>query len=582
MTFSEVPHGQHCGIASNFPKSSSSCPAESADSPAASQTRPSPGCSRSRSDFVRGSLSRLPNRPLWLVLTSMLFIAIVNIAIMNTVPVGAEDRPLHGLIGPLTDDERNVMASIREASTRSTVTFLASDEFAGRDTPSPELNIAAAYIVSRFQSAGLDGLGPDGSFLQTTTISVSSLPAAPAELFIDDRLQKSPAILFAADTQELITGVIEDGNQPGQAEFSGAVWLNESPLPPESLRSPARELAGWKRRVQQLASRGARAVLIRPASESRLPELIDYVQNMTPEILTGDQKPLCPTLVLMEPVPPQSTCRLTVSASQRTEETVSNVIGVLRGSDRDQAAEAILITAHLDHIGHTAMRRSVMVQPDAGGISSNTTQQPAISENITNATQAAVQQEDTVYNGADDNASGVTTVLELADAYSALQQRPQRSVVFITFWGEEKGLLGSRYFVQHPLWPLDRIIAHINIEMVGRPERGAENQAWGTGWGHSNLGPIMAEGAARADVRIFQHPQLSELLYTRSDNDPFAKAGVVAHSFSGGSLHDDYHQLTDEVDKLNIPHMTHVIRGLFAGSLPIARAVVSPSATRSP
>jgi hypothetical protein len=463
------------------------------------------------------------------------------------------------LIGPLTDDELHAMASIREASTRSTVTFLASDEFAGRDTPSPELNIAAAYIASRFQSAGLDGLGPDGSFLQTTTISVSSLPAAPAELFIDDRLQKSPAILFAADTHEFITGVIEDGNQPDRAEFSGAVWIEESPLPPESMRSPARELAGWKRRVQQLASRGARAVLIRPASESRLPELIDYVQDMTPEILTEDQKQLCPTLVLMEPAPLQSTCRLTVPASQKTEATVSNVIGVLRGSDPDKAAEAILITAHLDHIGHTAMRRSVMVQPED-----------------------KEQQEDTVYNGADDNASGVTAVLELADAYSALQQRPQRSVVFITFWGEEKGLLGSRYFVQHPLWPLDRIIAHINIEMVGRPERGAENQAWGTGWGHSNLGPIMAEGAARADVRIFQHPQLSELLYSRSDNDPFAKAGVVAHTFSGGSLHDDYHQLTDEVEKLNIPHMTHVIRGLFAGSLPIAHAVTSPTATRSP
>ena len=214
------------------------------------------------------------------------------------------------------------------------------------------------------------------------------------------------------------------------------------------------------------------------------------------------------------------------------------MIGVLPGSDETLASEALVISAHLDHLG------------EVGG---------------------------TVYNGADDNATGVTAVVSLADAFGALENRPKRSVVFMAFWGEEQGLRGSRDFAERPLWPLENMVANINIEMIGRPESGARNKTWVTGWERSDLGPLMALGAKRVDTLVFAHPQFSgDMLYRASDNWPLADKGVIAHSFSAGSLHSDYHQPTDDWQRLELDHMTAVIRGLFAGALPIANGELTP------
>lgn len=146
----------------------------------------------------------------------------------------------------------------------------------------------------------------------------------------------------------------------------------------------------------------------------------------------------------------------------------------------------------------------------------------------------------------------------------------------MTFWGEEKGLLGSRHYASQPTWPLDKLVANINIEMVGRPKPGAAGKIWMTGWQQSDLGPMLAAAAKAIDVRIFEHPQHSQPLYRASDNYSFVEKGVVAHSFSAGSLHDDYHQPGDEWGKLELRHMTRVIQGLFVGSMPLANGEVTP------
>ena len=251
----------------------------------------------------------------------------------------------------------------------------------------------------------------------------------------------------------------------------------------------------------------------------------------------------CPVILIGAGADLTGEIHVEAPARETVATPVRNVIGVLRGSDPELAKEAIIISAHLDHIGR--------LEGDRGG--------------------------DTINNGADDNATGVTAVVTLADAYSSLKQRPKRSVIFMTFWGEEKGLLGSKYYAENPLWPLEKTVANINLEMIGRPEENAEGKSWGTGWTRSNLGDQMAAGAVRADVTIFYREDVSEMLYTRSDNYAFVQKGVIAHSFSAGSLHSDYHQPTDEVSRLNMPHMTRIIQGLFAGSLPIADGDLTPS-----
>ena len=172
----------------------------------------------------------------------------------------------------------------------------------------------------------------------------------------------------------------------------------------------------------------------------------------------------------------------------------------------------------------------------------------------------------------------MTAVVTLADAFGAMP-KPKRTLLFMTFWGEESGLLGSKQFVATPSWPLDKIVANVNIEMIGRPEPGANGKIWMTGWTESNLGVLMQQAATPFGVEIFEHPKFSAQLYRASDNFSFVDKGVIAHSFSAGSLHSDYHQPDDEWERLEIPHMTRVIQGLFMGSLPLSNGEVTPSKT---
>ena len=446
-------------------------------------------------------------------------------------------------VTPLTDDQKAAIQTIEQSEVLSTVSFLASDEMAGRDTPSPELDIAAAYVSARFKGAGLEGLGPDGSYYQTTELTQYLQPRTEAIITRDGMPVECRGVLFGGEKETKVTAKISDGKDLN--DVSGKiVVIDEFPLPPQAVDNPGMLVATWSRRVVQIANKGAAAILVRIADDSVLPEAAGRLQEK-PLTFPAQFLTLCPVILIGSGADITGEIHVEAPARETVATPVKNVIGVLRGSDPELAKEAIIISAHLDHIGR--------LSGDRGG--------------------------DVINNGADDNATGVTAVVSLADAYSSLKQRPKRSVIFMTFWGEEEGLLGSKYYAENPLWPMEKTVANINFEMLGRPEENAEGKAWGTGWTRSNLGHQMAAGAARADVTIFYREDVSEMLYTRSDNYAFVQKGVIAHSFSAGSLHSDYHQPTDEVSRLNIPHMTRIIQGLFAGSLPIADGELTPSKT---
>jgi hypothetical protein len=294
-------------------------------------------------------------------------------------------------------------------------------------------------------------------------------------------------------------------------------------------------------RLRELKRKGATAILVQVEPESWLS--MRGQQCDRPQIVRT-QNPFPAGTWLIENVEADQEFQLRLPGVIDSQFEVRNVVGMVRGSDPELSKEAIVISAHLDHIGRST------------------------------------RTEDQIFNGADDNATGVTAVMSLADAYAALDPPPKRTIVFVTFWGEEKGLLGSRYFVEHPIWPLDKIVANINIEMIGRPEAGANHKSWMTGWDQSDLGELMNRGASRVEVEFFEHLQFSRMLYRASDNASFVDKGIVAHSFSAGSLHRDYHQPGDEWQKLELKHMTAVIRGLFAGSLPIANGELTPKHSR--
>ena len=450
------------------------------------------------------------------------------------------DEPL---VLPLTEDEQQAMEAIKQSDVLSTVAFLASDEMAGRNTPSRELDIAATFVAARFRGAGLEGLGPDSSFYQTTDLTQYLIAPGVAEISIGGNPLPSRGILFGGEKPVSLTTQWSDDKQLD--EVSGkVVVIDEFPLPPQAIENPNLMLVTWARRVGPIAAKGAAAILVRTADTSSLPEMAQRVKE-TPLNLPAQFLMACPVILISADAKLDGEVTVTAPAREAIATPVKNVMGVLRGQDPELAKQAIIISAHLDHIGQLPEDR----------------------------------QGDRINNGADDNATGVTAVLTLADAFARLEDRPQRSVIFMTFWGEEKGLLGSKYYAENPLWPLEKTVANINIEMIGRPEENAEGKTWGTGWTRSNLGQLMALGAARADVSVFYREDVSEMLYTRSDNYAFVQKGVIAHSFSAGSLHSDYHQPSDEVSKLNLPHMTRIIRGLFAGALPLVDGQLTPVKT---
>jgi hypothetical protein len=425
---------------------------------------------------------------------------------------------------------------ITESKVTATISFLASDELGGRATGSAEFNIAAKYVASRFLSAGLDGSLANGDFYHLTSKQVVKMPKT---VKVTDA-EKNPiallGLLGAASEPLSFIGPLSSIDLTSEQPASSLNGLVTGKM--TSNLKGGRFLSQIIRLSSTLKDAGAKALFLEIAPDSELIAMArDAQENAKPESNRG--RFAIPVLMVPEGWKTDGEIRVEVPAAIVTDSPMRNVIGLLRGSDPELAKEAILFSAHLDHLGSKPI--------DGDGI----------------------------YNGADDDASGVTAVLMLADAFSKMPQ-PKRTLLFMTFWGEESGLLGSKQFVETPAWPLDKILANVNIEMIGRPEAGARGKIWMTGWQESNLGEVMNRASSPFGVEIFNHPKLSDMLYRSSDNWSFAQKGVIAHSFSAGSLHADYHQPDDEWDRLEIPHMTRVIQGLFAGSVPMAYGESTP------
>lgn len=217
---------------------------------------------------------------------------------------------------------------------------------------------------------------------------------------------------------------------------------------------------------------------------------------------------------------------------------LANVVGRVEGHRPD---EIVLFAAHYDHIG---------VGPAVDG--------------------------DSISNGANDNASGTTAVVELA-RYFATRPRPERTLLFAAFTAEEVGGFGSRYFSAQ-LDP-DEIVAMFNIEMIGKPGVEGANTAWITGWDRSSFGEILAEAVEGTPYRFHPDPYPEQNLFYRSDNATLARLGVPAHSISTTPIDvdTDYHQVTDEVETLDLDHLTRTIRAIASGAEPIVSGRATPS-----
>jgi Zn-dependent M28 family amino/carboxypeptidase len=215
-----------------------------------------------------------------------------------------------------------------------------------------------------------------------------------------------------------------------------------------------------------------------------------------------------------------------------------NVVGVLEGKSKPE--EIVIFSAHYDHIGTNKSKRG-----------------------------------DNIYNGANDNASGTAAVISLAH-YFAKTKNNERTIVFCAFAGEELGLLGSRAFV-NTIKP-EKIVAIINIEMIGDTNFFGKNSFFVTGSHLSNLVKIFEKNLKAGTVKIEDDPSYESRLFQRSDNYPFALKGIPAHSvMSSDDTSSCYHATCDEVDRIDISNMTNLIKAIITATASIIDGKDTPS-----
>lgn len=217
---------------------------------------------------------------------------------------------------------------------------------------------------------------------------------------------------------------------------------------------------------------------------------------------------------------------------QIQEQELANTIGTIPGKRMD---EYVLFSAHHDHIG------------------------------IRNIVDG-----DSIANGANDNASGVTAVIELAKYFKS-KAKPERTIVFTTFTAEESGGYGSQFFSKQ--FNPDEIIAMFNIEMIGKPAVSGPNTAWITGYDRSDFGKLLSKSTEGTEYEFYADPYPQQNLFYRSDNATLARLGVPAHTISTTPIDvdKDYHQVSDEFETIDIPHLINTIKAIARA----ARGIVS-------
>lgn len=449
-------------------------------------------------------------------MTSRLLLA--TLAVCSALPA----IPAQGLRAEEAALVKDVSANVMKGH----VSFLASDALEGRDTPSPGLDVASEYIASQLRAFGLQPLA-NGTYFQDAPYVLSSQPMESFSLRLSGQgkalslaagkagVNASAALSF--DDLEVVKVDLADEKAalPAKETVEGRVLLF------------ARMNRALYTRRQELARLGARAVLVlaQPMRGTRLRE-DGAAPESAPPLITIDDDEWRRAFDALPAGPTPFKVSGATSAPVERRITLRNVIGVLPGADPVLKDTVILLSAHYDHVGRRPQ-----------------------------------QQGDNIYNGANDDASGVASVLELARTLSRLSERPKRSIAFAFWFGEEKGLLGSRYYARHPVFPLAGTIANLNLEHMGRTDdmEGAKlSKVSATGFDYSDVIDVLSKAGADTGVEAWKHPTNSDLFFSRSDNQALADAGVPAHTLSTAWIFPDYHQPGDEWTKLDYTNMAKV------------------------
>ncbi len=452
------------------------------------------------------------------------------------------------------------------------VGVIAHDSMQGRDTPSPGLDKTAEWIASEFRRMGLRGGAEDGGFIQryplrrvvvdagTSMLTGGGVRLAfgedllPGRRTSDGEASGGLAIVSGAlNLQAAIRGgaligkhavIVLPESSPGLSRAALPAFRSAGALSimtvtdvgdqdwdaavARAMRPSVRK--GWGEQDGRSGT-SAPSLQIRQSSLARLVEAHGVDLNSLRARAGADAR-----------VDAVAGLEITLSINLRDEMiTAPNVVGILDGSDSALKDEYVVFSGHMDHVG--------MGSPDANG--------------------------DSIFNGADDDASGTIAVVEIAEAMVALPSPPKRSMVFLLVSGEEKGLWGSEWFTDNPTVPIEQLVADLNTDMVGR---NWPDTIVAIGKEHSDLG----ESLNRVNG---DHPELrmtaiddiwpEEHFYFRSDHYNFARKGVPILFFFNGT-HDDYHGRDDEPARIDAEKAARIARLVFYLGVDIGNAAERP------
>jgi aminopeptidase YwaD len=472
-------------------------------------------------------MKRLPLVPIGLLL-----IFVSPRVVSQTQPAPAEaGKPK---TGPRHAAAAAPVPRVCSACIRAHMEFLASDALRGRGSGTADELIAATYVASQLRAYGIAPAGDDGGYVQRAVLEQPKLTTPPQLTFTKPGANASGERIAWTYGKEFIARSLS------KAQFSGRLRVINADEDDPGVAGAVVLILGsdWPKlraKAASVTSAGAVAALVTGSAEhaAQFEEKARQLPGLPAKIDGKNASGLGNTFTLLEISPdaanslktlPENTT-LTFASSALSEPRYTwNALGMLPGSDLNMKHTAVLLSAHLDHLG--------IGKPVDG---------------------------DNIYNGADDDASGTTAVLELARALGSLP-RPRRMVVFALFGSEELGGLGSAYFREHPPLPLQDIAVNLEFEMLGRTDPAVKSDTvWLTGWERSNLGPQLAARGAK----LVGDPHPKNNFFARSDNYVLAKKGVVAQTVSSYGLHSDYHQPSDDLAHIDFKHMNAAIGSLL-------------------
>lgn len=495
--------------------------------------------------------------------------------------------------------------SITARQLKEYLTFIASDELEGRDTPSKGLDIAAKYIAGHLASWGIKPAGGDGTYFQKVPLRHSKIVADTTKFEVNGQQYDYG--------KDFLTSLVASNFSNANFVFAGNGWVIKSKninpyegidvkdkivivvnaLPKGVTFGDLKGPAGgdWFSPPLYAQTNGAKAVLNFSSfsgmanwdgakwnqSEKGVVEFGKQESQIKIPMITASPK-LLASLFQGEKFSASNLFSKTVSgepmesfdlnASKKGSATVNvrteniftqNVVGILEGSDPVLKNEYVAVGAHYDHVG---------MNPFFPG-------------------------PDKIWNGADDDGSGTVAVMAIAKAFAEGAVKPKRSMLFIWHAGEEKGLWGSEYFADNPTVPINSIITELNIDMIGRYQNaGDENHpqnknlpkqgevfSIGSKMMSTELGEV-SEQVNNSFLKLnfnykYDDPKDPEQFFYRSDHFNYAKKGIPIIFYMDGS-HADYHQVTDSVEKINFESMEKVVKTIFATGWTLANRATRP------